>query len=167
MSSVASSVASSVTSSVAANPTNGACGATSFNKLPTDDAACAVANNVGLPSNISDVLSKCCKDAPVEKTDNDCASYCLSVGQSNGDLISCLQGNGVNGGQIFCNKNMTASATGKPSDSKKTGTASGTAAGATNSEGAAPAVMAPQNVSKAGLGMLAMLFVSAAAGALM
>ncbi|KAF2189485.1 hypothetical protein K469DRAFT_747568 [Zopfia rhizophila CBS 207.26] len=162
----------SVISSVAANPT-GACNAVAYN-IPIQDAACALANVQGTPSNYSDIMSKCCGAAPVEKYANDCASYCLASGQSAGSLIECLQKEGAKPGDIFCNANNTASATGKVSSSgsgtsKPTGTQGGTAAGAssTGSQGAAPGLVTPQVVSKAGLSMLAMLFISAAAGALM
>lgn len=80
---------------------------------------------------------------------------------------------GVKPGDIFCNGNNTATATGKPSGSgsgaKETGqsgSASGSAAGSTSTPGAAYAV-GPQGVSKAGLGMLAVLLGSAVFGALL
>jgi len=123
-------------------------------------------------------MKKCCKDAPVEEYDNDCGFYCLTVGQVNSDLIRCLQENGAGFNDVICRGNGSASATATPSPSaketdKETRTdgdnrPSRTNAAATQSStGAAPAMIAPQSVSKAGLGMLAMLFISAAAGALL
>jgi len=78
---------------------------------------------------------------------------------------------GVNPSQIFCSGNNTAEATGTPSGSgvaTKTGaSASKTGTDTPDKTGAASAVLAPQGVSKAGLGMLGMLVVSAFAGALL
>ena len=90
-----------------------------------------------------------------------------------GDLLSCFQGEGIEAGDIFCNGNNTASATatGAPSSTGGStggaGTQTGTGATAGATSGAAVALGPVQGVRKAGLGMLAMLVVSAAAGALL
>ena len=114
-------------------------------------------------------MGNCCKDAPVEKYASDCGLYCLSVGQSVADLQKCFQDDGISAQLIFCNANNTATATGKP-DSTSNPTASGTKGSSTtaaHSTGAAPGLAVQQGVSKAGLGVLAMLVISAAAGALL
>ncbi|KAF2472208.1 uncharacterized protein BDR25DRAFT_342187 [Lindgomyces ingoldianus] len=167
---------SSVLSSVAANPT-GVCSTQAYSQLPGGtDNGCAIASTAGLPSNYSDAMSKCCKDAPVEKWASDCALWCLASGQSIGDLTTCLQKESVVANMIFCRGNTTATATGKVSGSgtvkatgtsSQTGTAASSASGkSTSSPGAAPRLMTQQSVSKAGVGMLVVLFISAAAGAL-
>ncbi|ORY07798.1 hypothetical protein BCR34DRAFT_17389 [Clohesyomyces aquaticus] len=168
---------STVVSSVAANPT-GVCSTQQYSQVPSQDFGCALGSTSGLPSNYANAMSKCCKDAPVEKWASDCALWCLASGQSIGDLTSCLQKEGVAPNVIFCSGNMTATATGKVSGSgtvKATGTSSqtSTASGSgatgksTSSPGAAPGLLAGQSVSKAGVGMIVMLFISAATGALL
>ncbi|KAF2798659.1 hypothetical protein K505DRAFT_405064 [Melanomma pulvis-pyrius CBS 109.77] len=128
-----------VTSSFAAGQSS-TCSAANYNNYPTTDVFCAVASTEGLPSNYSDILGGCCKDAPVEKY----ARW----------LRALLPRGGPDGGVrpqlILCNGNNTATATGKPA-----------------STGAAPGYLVTYSVSKAGLGMLAMLFVSAAVGTLL
>jgi hypothetical protein len=164
---------SSVLSSAAANPTGG-CNTQSYSTFPTEDIACAVAyaSTDGLPSNYTDLMKGCCKDAPVNSYADNCALYCLSIGQSVADLQTCFQEAGINPGWIFCNGNNTATATATSGDSESTGgpSATGSKTGSTggaDSTGAASAIMAPQQgVSKAGLGMLAVLVVSVFAGAL-
>jgi hypothetical protein len=144
--------------------------------LPTTDAACAIPNKPS--SNYTDVMAKCCHDAPVTKYANDCGLYCLAAGQSIGGLASCLTGNGVSFGEAFCNKNTTSTATAKISSSgaaSKTvtgtasnvkGSATGTAAAA-SSTGAAAGAYVQQGVSKAGFAVLGLLFLSSAVGALL
>ncbi|PSN72752.1 hypothetical protein BS50DRAFT_167455 [Corynespora cassiicola Philippines] len=162
---------SSVASSAAAVPTPPSCNSIDY-QIPTEDVACAVANVQGIPDNYTDIAKGCCKDAPVEQyAAKDCGFYCLSIGQAQMNLSSCLIENGVEPGLIFCNSNTTATATGSPSDSASATSSggSGSSTGGADSQestGAAPATV-PQTVSKAGLGMLAMIVVSAAAGAML
>lgn len=161
---------SSVVSSALATPSSSSCSTADFTQFPTKDVACAVGSVNGIPSNTSDVLSSCCKSAPVEQFNGDCGYYCLSVDQSVGDLQKCFQEGGVNPSTIFCSGNNTATATGKPSATSSGSSTSGSTtgpSGSAQSTGAAPAVLAPQSVSKAGLGMLGMIVVSAFAGALL
>jgi hypothetical protein len=172
---MASPVSAAVSSAVssAASPSSSACGATSFSEFPTKDAACAVGGTSGVPNNYSDILKGCCKDAPVESWGNGCALWCLAADQSIADLQKCWQDGGVKAGSIFCNQANNATATGEVSGTSSSGGAeetgsqtSGGASSSTNTPGAAPAVV-PQGVSKAGLGMLAMIMGSAVFGALL
>lgn len=161
-----SSVISSVLSAASPTASAGSCANRDFSRFPTNDVACAVGSVNGVPSNTSDVFRKYCKSAPVEQFNGDCGYYCLSVQQSVADLQKCFQEGGVNAAQIFCNGNNTATATGTPSGgasrtSGTSGSPTGTGAGSGgNNSGAA-------GMSKAGLGMLGMVFVSAMAGALL
>ncbi|KAF2131508.1 hypothetical protein P153DRAFT_383608 [Dothidotthia symphoricarpi CBS 119687] len=159
---------SSVLSSAAASATASSCSTADFTQFPTQDVACAVGSTQGIPSNTSDVLKSCCKSAPVESFNGECGWYCLSVDQAVADLLSCFMEGGVSSSSVFCNSNNTATATSKP-DKTGSATASGTGSstGAEESKGAAPAVFAPQGVSKTGLGVLAMIVVSTFAGALL
>ncbi|KAL2215190.1 hypothetical protein M432DRAFT_642759 [Thermoascus aurantiacus ATCC 26904] len=135
-------------------------------EIPTTDAACAVPSK----GNYSDVMNHCCKVAKVQSYDNDCGLYCLAQEQSVGDLSSCLTSNGVKYRDAFCNHNQTATATAKVSSAESTGTSTasktGTAASATSSGNAAVSFQ-QQSISKSGLGILALLFCSTVAGALM
>ncbi|KAF2274526.1 uncharacterized protein EI97DRAFT_402079 [Westerdykella ornata] len=160
----------STLSSAASNPTGATCATQPYSQLPTNDVACAVAHASaeGLPSNYTSLMESCCKKAPVEKFANDCGLYCLSIDQSVADLTRCFQDAGIQPGWIFCNGNNTASATatGAPS---KTGGGAGATGGATGTgeprqTGAAGVVNVRQSVSKAGLGVVAMLVVSAVFG---
>ncbi|PVH98769.1 hypothetical protein DM02DRAFT_657010 [Periconia macrospinosa] len=152
---------------------NAACATQNLSDFPTQDNGCAVGGHNGLPSAYNDALKKCCKSAPVESWANNCSAYCLAVDQSVADLIKCYQDNGVNAGEIFCRGNNTATATGKPSQASSSsggnGQPSSTSAGGQgngggngggNGQNGAVAV----GVSKAGLGMVAMVFVSAIFG---
>lgn len=168
---------SSVVSSALATPSSSSCSTADFTQFPSQDVFCAVGSTTGVPSNTSNVLSSCCKSASVEQFNGACGYYCLSVGQSVADLQKCFMDGGVNPSTIFCSGNNTATATGKPTSSASATSsgsrASGSAAsstgpsGSAQSTGAAPAVFAPQSVSKAGLGMLGMVIISAFAGALL
>ncbi|CAO2650452.1 Nn.00g017440.m01.CDS01 [Neocucurbitaria sp. VM-36] len=155
---------SSVVSSAQATASSSSCSTADFTQFPTSDVACAVGSVNGIPSNTSDVLSSCCKSAPVEQFNGDCGYYCLSVEQSVADLQACFMDGGVSPSSIFCSGNNTATATGKPSASSGSTTAP---SGSAQSTGAAPVVFAPQSVSKTGLGMLCMIIVSAFAGAML
>ncbi|KAF9740849.1 hypothetical protein PMIN06_004739 [Paraphaeosphaeria minitans] len=173
MSSVVSSAISSTAASAAA-PSNSACAQTSFTEFPTKDAACAVGGTSGVPDNYEDILKGCCKSAPVETWGSDCALWCLAADQSIADLQKCWQDGGVKAGSIQCNQPNNATATGEVSGTSSSGNGaketgsqtSGGASSSTSSPGAAPVVV-PQHMSKAGLGMLAMVLGSAVFGALL
>jgi hypothetical protein len=159
--------------SASATPTSTACANVSFSTFlqDTKDIACAVGSTAGLPSSYKDTLKKCCKSAPVESYENDCALYCLSVDQTVADLQKCFQEGGVSPQLIFCSGNSTATATGKPSGTQggsRSGSPSGAESGASSSSAAAAVLRAPtQGLSKAGMGVAAMIFVSAVFGALL
>ncbi|KZM28187.1 uncharacterized protein EKO05_0001618 [Ascochyta rabiei] len=171
MSAVSSVVSSAVAS---ATPSGASCATADFTQFPTQDIACAVGSTTSnLASNASSVLKDCCKSAPVESFNGDCGYYCLSVQQSVSDLQSCFMENGIAPGTIFCNGNNTATATGTPTGGPSStasgtrGSSSGTSSpGASGSTGAAAGIVVPQ-ASKAGLGVLAMIVVSAFAGAML
>lgn len=140
-------------------------------QFPTSDIACAVGSTTStLASNTSSVFKECCESAPVESFNGDCGFYCLSVQQSVSELQNCFMENGISPGTIFCNGNNTATATGTPTggaSSTASGiSASGTGAGASGSVGAAAGLVVPQ-VSKAGVGFVAMMVVSVFAGAML
>lgn len=125
-------------------------------EIPTTDASCAAK----LMGNMSTVFDGCCKgDAPV-KYDNDCGIYCLAQGQTVEELSSCLMSKSNNYQDVFClgKQNATATARATTTKATATGTKTGTATG-TN------AAVLGQPVSKAGLGVLAMLLCSAFMGA--
>jgi hypothetical protein len=97
----------------------------------------------------------------VESFPGACGYYCLSVQQTVAELQKCFMDGGVRPATIFCNGNNTATATGKQSGGASA-TSSGKGASGTGSTGAGAAL----SVSKAGLGMLGMIVVSAFASAL-
>jgi len=113
----------------------------------------------------------------VSKYANDCALYCLVIDQSVADINKCFQDGGVSPQVILCNGNNTASATGRPTATSTDPSATGNPS-ATNKDGTAtnpasstvapaPGSVGTQSVSKASLGMLGLLFVSAAVGAML
>jgi len=165
----------SVSSSAAAPSSTSVCTTTAFSEFPTKDSGCAVGGTSGVPSNYHDILSKCCKSAPVNSWANDCALYCLAVDQNIAALDKCFQDGGVKAGDIFCNGANNATATEKPSGTQSGGASStggatksagssGAAASGSNTPGAAGTVVMP-GVSKAGIGMLAMVLGSVVLGA--
>ncbi|KAH8727581.1 hypothetical protein GQ44DRAFT_703475 [Phaeosphaeriaceae sp. PMI808] len=165
----------SVMSSAAPSASSSSCSTADFTKFPVQDVACAVASIQGLPSNTTDALKKCCK-SKVEDFNAPCGYLCLASGQSVADLQKCFMDGGVSPGTIFCNGNNTATATAKPSTgpSSTSGASSGASSvkpSGTGSSGASqstvPGFAAKQGVSKAGLGMLGMIVVSAFAGAML
>lgn len=161
---------SSIVSSVLASPTPSSCANADFTRFPTSDIACAVGSVSGIPSNTSSVFQNCCKSAPVEPFNGPCGYYCLAVQQSVADLQKCFQDGGVNPGSIFCNGNNSATATATPTSSARSTGVTGSATGSPRPSGSgAPGDTgaAAQGVSKAGLGMLCMIFVSAMAGAML
>ncbi|KAL4889900.1 hypothetical protein BDV59DRAFT_102490 [Aspergillus ambiguus] len=129
--------------------------------LPVQDAACGLPNT----GNYSAVMDKCCSPAKVTKYDDDCGLYCLAQEQSTKDLLDCIYDNSASSvhGDVFCSGNMTATATAAvPSStgSDSTGTATGTGAQA-SATGENTAVAMKQPLSKGGLGVLAVLGLSA------
>jgi hypothetical protein len=154
------------TTSTAPSASASSCSTADFTRFPSSDISCAVGSIQGLPSNTTDVMSKCCKSAPVEAFNGDCGHYCLSVQQSVADLQKCFMDGGVSPSNIFCNGQQTQTATGTPS--RTGGGASKTGgAGASESTGAAPAVGTQQGMSKMGMSVLGMVVVSVFAGAML
>ncbi|EAT85841.1 hypothetical protein HBI56_144550 [Parastagonospora nodorum] len=149
--------------STAPSASSSSCSTADFTRFPSADIACAVGSISGLPSNTTDVMSKCCKSAPVEAFNGDCGHYCLSVQQSVADLQKCFMEGGVGPSNIFCNGQQTQTATGTPS---RTGGSASKTDGANASTGAAPGLVV-QGVSKMGMGALGMLVVSFFAGAML
>ncbi|WEW56308.1 hypothetical protein PRK78_001751 [Emydomyces testavorans] len=153
---MATTTAVSTTSAPSAVPTP--CGASTYD-IPTKDAACAIPG-----TNHKDSMDKCCK-SPVVTYDNGCGMYCLASGQAVGELVKCLTGNGVKDGQVFCNKELNATATAKPtstnSNSGGSNSATGTgSANAAKSSGAAVASLPYQPISKPAVGVLFTLLFS-------
>ncbi|KAL4735436.1 hypothetical protein BDV11DRAFT_208505 [Aspergillus similis] len=134
--------------------------------LPVQDVACAVRSTSG---NYSSIMDKCCGVAEVKDYNDDCGLYCLAQEQSGQDLLDCIQSNGASDSDVFCGGNLTQTATaavpsstsGSDDDDSGNATSTGDAAEPTNSDNVAPA---QQVVSKAGLGILGMLFCSALLG---
>ncbi|RDW67237.1 uncharacterized protein DSM5745_09103 [Aspergillus mulundensis] len=134
--------------------------------LPVQDIACAVRSTSG---NYSSIMDKCCGVADVESYNDDCGLYCLAQEQSGDDLLKCIQDNGAGDSDVFCgggNLTQTATAavpssTGGSDDGNATST--GDAAEPSDTGNAAPALVAAP-VSKAGLGVLGMLFASVVLG---
>ncbi|CAI6242076.1 unnamed protein product [Periconia digitata] len=161
------------TSIASASPSasaNAACATQNFSEFPTADSGCAVGSRQGIPSSYKDTLQKCCKSAPVESWADDCAAYCLAVDQTVADLVKCFQDDKVNPSEIFCSGNNTATATGKPSSSSGSGSSSGRPGETGGSQGDAQQgqnMASVQGVSKAGLGVVAMVFTSALFGAML
>lgn len=141
-------------------------------QIPTTDAACAV--NIGNLYNATAVLKQCCGSAPVVSYENDCASYCLAIGQDINKLSKCFIAGGL--GTAFCNNVVNATATGTVTSASATGSVSSAAStsgsgtttaasGATNTatHGAAAHVV---NLSAGGISVIALLFCSALFGTL-
>lgn len=122
------------------------CGTTAQYELPTKDFSCAIPNT---SDKYSDLMKKCCGDAPVTPFDNDCASYCLAVDQSVEELTACLhdKGNGVEWQEVWCVGKGNDTATGKPTSTKdevsETGgaSASGTESSASETSTGAASVL--------------------------
>ena len=108
----------SATAAVAVSSSSGAaCGAQLYT-IPTTDAACAVPNKAN--ANYNTFMTHCCNSAAVTSYDNNCGLYCLAQGQAVGTLVNCLTGAGVGWSDVFCNTNMTATATGTSSGASST-----------------------------------------------
>lgn len=134
-------------------------------QIPTKDAACAV--NIGNLHNATAVLKQCCGSAPVVSYENDCASYCLAVGQDISKLSNCFIAGGL--GTAFCNDVVNATATGAVTSASSTASTSGsgttTASSATNTATHGAAAHAV-NLSAGGISVIALLFCSALFGTL-
>ncbi|SPO05123.1 uncharacterized protein DNG_07808 [Cephalotrichum gorgonifer] len=78
-------------------PTPPSCGVQLYD-TPVRDVACALPY---AKENI-DIMLKCCKDADVISYYNNCGLYCLALGQSSGDLSSCLYDKGAKWESVFC-----------------------------------------------------------------
>jgi hypothetical protein len=61
--------------------------------------------------NHTEIMSECCGDANVISYYDDCGIYCLAVGQSVGDLTSCLFREGAANDQVWCGGGVNATAT--------------------------------------------------------
>lgn len=163
---------SSPISSVVSAPTprSSSCATADFSRFPTSDIACAVGSINGISSDASSIFDKCCKSAPVEAFNGPCGYYCLAVQQSVADLQTCFQEGGIIPNQIFCNGANSATATSTPTSSARNTGADGSSTGspAANGTGAPDDTgAAAQVVSKAGMGMLGMIFVSVMTGTLL
>ncbi|KAB8077251.1 hypothetical protein BDV29DRAFT_153971 [Aspergillus leporis] len=106
------------------------CGSPTQYEIPVQDASCAVPNKDKYPK----LLDKCCHGAPVSAYDNDCAIYCLALGQSVQELTDCLYDAKVDWGDVWCFGNTSATATATSVSAKATAT--GTAAKKTDKESA-------------------------------
>ncbi|KAK2794866.1 hypothetical protein FQN51_000609 [Onygenales sp. PD_10] len=97
-----------LTTTGAAAPTaSSMCGTPAQYQIPIKDAACAVPNSKEYP----DHMEKCCKAAPITPYNDECAIYCLAVGQNVKDLTDCLFDAGVAFNEVWCNGAQTATAT--------------------------------------------------------
>ncbi|KAJ5624804.1 hypothetical protein N7510_001113 [Penicillium lagena] len=139
------------------------CNAANVWNPPSGDPACASR----ITGNITDVFNDCCGQATPHTYANDCSIYCLAQGQDIDKLRSCLQTKSDNHHDVFCNTaNASATATdvgvGNTSATKApkaTKTSSGSSVSHTEN-----AALANQPVSKADLGVVALVFCSALMG---
>ena len=161
---------SSASSAAFPSPTGNTCNSVTYD-IPIGDIACAISNFGAAASNNTDILKKCCGSAPVTQYNNNCAAYCIAAGKTAGDLSGCFQAEGANPASIFCNGNTTATATGKPSNTASSPSSSSSGNTATGSaaakKGAGSSFHGQQSISKSGLGLAVMVFLSAAAGTLL
>ncbi|OJI99295.1 hypothetical protein ASPVEDRAFT_508257 [Aspergillus versicolor CBS 583.65] len=81
-------------------------------EIPSRDAACAMPMNNAYHT----LMTDCCGSASVIPY-SDCDYYCLAQNQTIGDLAECLI-KGSAAGQVWCNTNANATATGTPSATK-------------------------------------------------
>lgn len=148
------------TTSAIASATAATCGPDVY-QLPTTDVACGAR----LTDDMSSVFDECCKgDGPV-KYNNDCGIYCLAQGQTVSELSSCLMSKSNNYGGVFCNNskpNATATEAATTTESTASG-ASGTST-TTSTSTSTNAAVVHTPVSKAGLGVVAMLVCSTLMG---
>ncbi|KAJ5633275.1 hypothetical protein N7490_009614 [Penicillium lividum] len=145
---------STTTTSLASTAT--AC--TNVYQLPTTDAACAAV----ISGNMTSVFDTCCKgDKPV-KYDNDCGIYCLAQEQTVDKLLVCLQTEGKNYQDVFCNDKLNATATAKATTTAKETTTKTSTSTSTSTSTKNAAVGQP--VSAMGLGILAMVVFSGVLG---
>ncbi|KAH6695222.1 hypothetical protein F5X68DRAFT_272647 [Plectosphaerella plurivora] len=102
-----SSTITTTLASASATPTGIRADCRNIYEIPTLDASCAMPYG----GNHTDIFTKCCGDANVISYYDDCGIYCLAVGQSVGDLTSCLLREGAVDGQVFCGGEVNATAT--------------------------------------------------------
>lgn len=103
------------TTTAAAAAASSSCHAKLY-EIPTTDAACAMPMN----STYHTLMTNCCGAASVISY-SDCDYYCLAQNQTIGNLAECLI-KGSAAGQVWCNTNENATATGTAS---ATGSATG------------------------------------------
>jgi hypothetical protein len=158
------------TSTVLPLQTSVSCGAQLYD-IPTKDAACAVPAKI----NYNALMSHCCGPAAVTGYYNNCGLYCLAQGQTVGQLVDCLTADGVEYSDVFCNTNMSATATAAVTGGGKDGaTSSGsgggfsfTSATGRSSSSGGVVVRVDGVVSKVGLGIFALVVCAMGSGALM
>ncbi|KAL4942089.1 hypothetical protein BDV06DRAFT_193097 [Aspergillus oleicola] len=135
--------------------------------LPVQDVACAL-NRVS--DNYTSIMDECCKDADVEQYNDGCGLYCLAQGQTGQELLDCIADNGATNGEFFCGGNLTQTASApaptstSDDDDEDSDDASSTDSADSPDTTDNAAVHLGQPVNKAGLGVLAMLVVSAVMG---
>ncbi|KAL0934964.1 uncharacterized protein CTRU02_209555 [Colletotrichum truncatum] len=186
-----STALATATGSAPAASSTPACSGNLLYDSPSRDANCAMPYG----GNNTEILKKCCKDADIISYYDNCGVYCLALGQSVGDLTTCLFENGASHKAVFCRGNLTASATATgnadlPASAKATVVASGGASRAsddedssrtatrgtgtgssststsTSSANAAPGVYPPAGINTLGLTLGALLLSAATLGAL-
>jgi len=162
------SVVSSTSSAAIPSPTVNTCSSVTYD-IPIKDIACAISNiGAAANNNNTEILKKCCGSSPVTQYNDNCAAYCIAAGKTAGDLSGCFQREGANPAAIFCNGNLTATATGKPSNTVSSSSSGNTATGSgAAGNGAGSSFHGQQSISKSGLGLAMMVFLSAAAGTLL
>ncbi|KAL4954290.1 hypothetical protein BDW69DRAFT_142616 [Aspergillus filifer] len=153
---------SSTSTSTAAAPT---CTGNAW-VLPVQDVACALTST---SDNYTSIMDECCKDATVEHYNDGCGLYCLAQGQTGQELLECIADHGATDGDFFCGGRLNETSseptpTSTDDDDEDSDDASSTdsADAADTTDNAAGTLGQP--VNKAGLGVLAMLFVSAVMG---
>ncbi|KUI67629.1 hypothetical protein VM1G_02846 [Cytospora mali] len=177
MSSTSAVSATSAASSAVATST--ACTGSLVYDIPVQDASCAIQSG----GNHTEIMSKCCGSADVVSYDNNCGLYCLAIGQSVGDITSCMFDNGASYSEVFCRGtgNATASATasdtlatgasvvasGSGSSASKTGdSSSDSSSSSKSSANAAPGAAPLSGFSMTGFAVTGLLLSSVILGAL-
>ncbi|KAL4965295.1 uncharacterized protein BDV14DRAFT_199992 [Aspergillus stella-maris] len=133
--------------------------------LPVQDVACAVTS---VSDNYTTIMNECCKDATVENYNDDCGLYCLAQGQTGQELLDCISDQGATDGDFFCGGRLNETSS-EPTPTSDDDDEDSDDASSTHDADAADttdnaAVHLGQPVNKAGLGVLAMLVVSAVMG---
>ncbi|KAJ5101368.1 hypothetical protein NUU61_003590 [Penicillium alfredii] len=136
---------------------NSSCATSKVYEIPTLDASCGAL----LKGNMSEVMDTCCKQATPTKYQDDCGIYCLAQGQDVNHLQKCLTSKSGNYRDVFCRGNLNATATAKPTGARAT---SDSTTGTSATSSPTNAAIINQPISKAGLGLIAMVFCSALMG---